>query len=185
MTATRRRSSGSELRLLERRCRERLQGYGAPRPFNLELFCEAVASQRNRPILLLPMALSAPGPCGLWIAGRRQDYIVFEQWTSRLHQEHIVLHEIGHILFEHQHEGLSSDEHVRLVFPNLDPSIVRAALARTSYSSAEEREAEMIASLILQETDRQPIARHGLSEREAAAVARLETGLDPGGATPP
>jgi hypothetical protein len=64
-----------------------------------------------------------------------EDIILEEQRTSAPHQEHIALHEIGHILCGHDDAatGLGREEALRLM-PSLDPDMVRRVLGRTSPS---------------------------------------------------
>jgi hypothetical protein len=83
--------------------------------------------------------------CGLWIATGAADYLVYEQATSLVHQEHIVLHELGHLLCDHNAAGNLEPE----LFRQLGPAAVRSALGRTNYSTLEEREAEFVASFLV------------------------------------
>jgi hypothetical protein len=76
----------------------------------------------------------------------------YDPGTSPLHAEHIVLHEVAHILSGH--DG-ARDGFARLV-PDLDPATVRRMLGRAGYPSAQEREAEMMASLIRARSARPP-----------------------------
>jgi hypothetical protein len=167
-----------DLKSLQRRCLLRVRELTIPRPFNLPELCANVAAKRDRDIRLLPMTLPGCGPCGLWIAGQHEDYIVYQQSTSRLHQEHIVLHEVGHLLCQHPGAARLGDEHIRLVFPHLDPEKVRAVLARAMYPNDEEREAEMLASLILHQAQRRPIPARTTDPAGAAIVARLEASMN-------
>jgi hypothetical protein len=159
-------------RLLRRRCLQRLRHLAVPRPFDIAELCAGLASARNRPIRLLPMRLPPAGPNGLWIAGAHRDYVVYESTTSRPHREHIVMHEIGHLICDHR---------AAAVFPHLDPGVIRAVLARTRYSTDEEQEAEMIASLVLERADRSPAPAPVADPRTGALLARLAAAIDPHG----
>ena len=136
---------------LRRRCERRLQHIRIPQPFNLDTFCAVIATHRGRPLILQPTpGLSADAPCGLWISVPTADYVCYDPGTSRLHAEHIVLHELGHMLSEHATGGgidVSGGALARLV-PDLDPKTVSTILGRVRYSTAQEQEAEMLASLI-------------------------------------
>lgn len=125
-------------------------------PFDIRRFCDQLGARRGRPIHLLPIDSLPGGPCGIWIAGARADYICYEARTSPLHAEHIILHEVGHLLRAHQGPETDADDEL---LPDLDPAMVRRVLGRpmlgrTHYDSAEEHEAELIASLILQRAGR-------------------------------
>ena len=119
-----------------------------PVPFNLGGFTAGLERQRNRPIRLCPFR-SGPGvPCGVWIATTSADYIYHEQGTTRFHVNLIVLHEIAHMLLGHQ--GLPAWQHLaRQIAPDVHPGLVRLLLGRSAYASLEEREAETLASRVL------------------------------------
>jgi hypothetical protein len=125
-----------------------------PVPLDVRALCAQIARSRGRPIQLRPIAMPADSPCGVWLASAAGDYIFYEQHTSGLHQEHIILHELGHLLCDHHTEELGGLEISRLLMPNLDPSLVRKVLSRSHYSAGEEQEAELIASLILEHASR-------------------------------
>ncbi|MFF3767045.1 hypothetical protein ACFYYR_23555 [Streptomyces sp. NPDC001922] len=96
----------------------------------------------------MPYVLPVPGPSGLWIATPKTDYIVHQRETSKAHQDHIVMHEIGHIIGGHHNsEGAGS---LAALMPSLSPEVVAGALGRTSYDEEQEREAEMTATIIME-----------------------------------
>jgi hypothetical protein len=82
------------------------------------------------------------------------DYIFYERHTSGLHQEHIILHEVGHLLGSHRASTLLGSDLPQLLLPDLDPQMIGRVLSRTDYSEADELEAEVIASLILARASR-------------------------------
>jgi hypothetical protein len=136
-----------KLKELRRLCVERLVHLPLTTPFDLERFCQAVAAHQGRRILLQPVADVGGQTMGAWIRIPEADIIVFEQNTTRLHQEHIVLHEISHIICGHDAPALGPDE-IALLFPDLNPEVVRGVLQRRSYRSDQELEAEVQASVI-------------------------------------
>lgn len=122
-----------------------MRGIRVPSPFDLDAFCDEVAARRGRPLLRHPVpGLSEEAPCGMWVGTDRADHVFYDPGTSPLHAEHIVLHELAHILSGHS----GADAGLARLFPDLDPATVRRVLGRVSYTNAQEREAEMIASLI-------------------------------------
>jgi hypothetical protein len=141
--------TGPGRRHLRRRHAALLRELPVPVPFDVRALCEDVAARRGRSIRLLPMA-GLTGVCGLWIATDTTDTICYERDTTVPHQEHIVLHELSHVLCDHHPASLPIDVRARLLLPGLDPAMVRRVLGRTGYSTAEEREAEVLASLIRQ-----------------------------------
>jgi hypothetical protein len=155
------------LRGIQRRCRRLVEKLELPDNFSATAFCESVAAQRGRPIVLMPLPVptSPDLPTGMWLASRGTDYILYDSQTSRYHQEQIILHEIGHILFGHG-------------APNVEDRAVRcrnpAGLPRTSYSTLEEQEAETLATMLLLRGRRGGHASSGASEALSDAV-----GFDP------
>ncbi|GAA4933030.1 hypothetical protein ACFPM3_04240 [Streptomyces coeruleoprunus] len=133
---------------LRRRCRPLLGQLALPQPFAIETLCAHLSAHRRRPLHLhpLPLQAAASGACGLWIATDTDDHIFYEQRTARSHQEHIVLHEIGHMLFNHHATADAGPPGGLLA--DLSPRLVRRILARTNYSTRQEQEAEMLATLI-------------------------------------
>ncbi|WP_143466999.1 ImmA/IrrE family metallo-endopeptidase [Lentzea kentuckyensis] len=127
------------------------RGLVLPSPFDIVELCARVSRRRRRRIVLAPMPLSALGPCGLWLAGEQADIICYEQDTSELHQEHIILHELGHIL--HDHQGA---ETLNALLPDLSGATLRIMLARQhdAFSAKAEREAEQFAYAVLARASR-------------------------------
>lgn len=155
--------------VLVERCRARLAEQDLPQPFDVKTLCARVGERRQRPIILLGLKLPADAPHGLWIRSGERDYIIYERATSPLHQEHIILHELAHLLCGHVGSSLSN-EHARRLFPTLDPALVERILARSAYSDMEEREAEVLAYVILREADRD---RRPPQDSDPAAIETL------------
>ncbi|MEU2715914.1 regulator component [Streptomyces sp. NPDC007205] len=138
---------------MQRRCLTILRDLGVQRSLPFEAIREQVQELRGRPLVLreLPEEVAATGVCGLWMGTDKADYIFYEARTAPLHREHIILHEIGHVLCDH-HRGVTNRAE-DLAGPlvgdlQLQPHFVNRLMARTSYTTSEEQEAEMIASLI-------------------------------------
>ncbi|MCO5968343.1 hypothetical protein [Actinoallomurus soli] len=75
--------------------------------------------------------------------------MLYTRSTSPLHQCHIVLHELGHLAFDHQEGGLEASDLARLLAPNLDPSVVDRVFGRIAHATRAENEAETFADLVL------------------------------------
>ncbi|MER5774494.1 hypothetical protein ABT144_09400 [Streptomyces sp. NPDC002039] len=150
---------------LRKRCENILGHLDLTHPFSLDSLCARMEEQRGRPIRLhpLPKEAAESGVCGLWVGTARVDYVFYEAQTTPLHREHIVLHELGHILFGHHSlEGEESDGHAPVV------------LGRTNYTTRQEREAEMLASMIRMRAVG-PGPRPDTAHR--GALARLESAM--------
>ncbi|WP_103355656.1 hypothetical protein [Amycolatopsis sp. CA-128772] len=132
-----------------RRLRKLVRGLDVPVPFDVRTFAGRIAAHRGRPIHLMPVT-GLTGVCGLWIATDAADIIFHEQGTPPAHQEHILLHELSHLLCDHYPVSMDLAAQAQELLPSLDPALVRRVLGRTGYSTDEEREAEMLATLIRQ-----------------------------------
>ncbi|UGY92298.1 ImmA/IrrE family metallo-endopeptidase [Streptomyces gobiensis] len=143
---------------LRQRCQSVVDQISLPQPFSVDALCRHIAGQRGRPLYLhpLPPEASSAGTCGLWLATATDDHIFYERHTSRLHQEHIVLHELGHMLFNHYAVEEGDADGVGRLLSSLDQQAVKHLLGRTNYTTRQEQEAEMLASLIRTTAD-QPV----------------------------
>ncbi|MGW7327880.1 hypothetical protein ACWGIU_04530 [Streptomyces sp. NPDC054840] len=136
-------------RTLRKRCRSILRELGVTAPLRVPELCRLLGEHRGRPIRLVPYSLPVPGPYGLWIAGAQADFIFYQKETSQAHQDHIVLHEVGHILADHRSDE-PEDAVWQEVLPDLSIEVINRALRRTSYAEEREREAELVATIILE-----------------------------------
>jgi hypothetical protein len=143
------------LRRLRAACERRLADVDVPQPFNLERFCAGVAAQRGRPLLLhdLPFPASPHHPYGLYIGTDDTDHVFLEAGTSGWHRDLIGCHEIAHLICGHHGapEDLAAD-----MLPDLDPKVIRRMLSRHAYTTHDEQEAEVTATLILERAARLP-----------------------------
>jgi hypothetical protein len=134
----------------QRRGRSFANALVLPDPFDVSELCHTIGEQRGRSIILAAMPLTALGPCGLWLATDSIDYICYERDTSVPHQQHIALHELGHILCGH---GNSQPLHDVLagLFPQLDSRMLKIMLARRHgmHSDTDESQAEAFAYAVL------------------------------------
>ena len=143
---------------LRRRCEAALRGLEVPSPFDIQLFCTNISLLRGRPLDLRRLPIEADVRfCGVYAATPARDYVYYPRGTSLLHQEHIILHELMHLIRGHKGLGAAAppDSYVAML-PGLDPDLVALALGRSGYASPEESEAEMMASLILERAQRRP-----------------------------
>lgn len=132
----------------------------------------SVLSGRPVHIDLLPPNTTNDAPCGLWVSTDTADYIYARHGTSVLHQKHFVLHEVGHMICGHQGINLTSGLATTLPrLKHLKPELVRRALARTTYSNPQEREAELFADLLYYYS-----TRGNRGEQETDKVARRAGG---------
>ena len=132
-----------------------------PEPFDLAEFAARLGRQRNRPVRLCPVAFTAGRPCGLWIATTEADYVYYERGTTPFHAISIALHEIAHLLLGH-HGITAWQDLARWLAPNLDSALIQIILGRSAYTTPEERDAETLASLMLERVTAWPRIGSGL-----------------------
>ncbi|MFI5783114.1 hypothetical protein [Nocardia sp. NPDC051570] len=136
-------------RQLRRRCQSLLSHMDLPPFSDVQTLCKSLSAQRGRPIYLHPLPPQNDSKaCGLWLETSEDDHIFFEQKTTLLHREHILYHELGHMLCDHDMHGITDSEALDYVFTDLQPNLIRRLLGRTNYTTRQEQEAEMIAGLL-------------------------------------
>ncbi|WP_174554116.1 hypothetical protein [Microtetraspora fusca] len=135
-----------------RKCQRVVGQLSIPAPFDPDVFISALAERRGRIVELMPMPGGAV-QCGALVATDEADYIFYAASTTRLHREHILLHEVGHLLCGHIGDA-KLEALPKLLLPNLSVDLVRRVLGRTDYSAAEEQEAELVASMVAQRARR-------------------------------
>jgi hypothetical protein len=164
---------------LFRRCQELVRTLDVPVPFDLDEFVERLQARRGRAVRLVPMSGLPSGLCGVLIGTEDTDIIHFEADTAPVHQNLIALHEIGHMLARDQSprsdDQILDEKLIHRLLPGLDPKAVRTMLGRSAYSDADELEAEIIATLIMQAAGSTPGARPPLPTGDAAIVNRIES----------
>lgn len=134
-----------------RRCERVAASVPLPWPFDLQGLCDRVAALRDRPLCLAFVAdlVAGGGPCGMWLATDDADVVVVEANTSALHQEQIVLHELAHMLCDHGEEAGVADPALPAgLVPGVSEETVRRMLGRSDFTEPEEREAELVATML-------------------------------------
>jgi hypothetical protein len=133
------------------RCQAVLDSLDIPDPFDLHAFAARVAAIRGRPIVLAPFR-AEDGMSGAFVGARCADYIYYDGQATPLYQAHIVLHELAHMLLGHD-SGLVLAALLRMPVPGPDPA-GDSPSGHGSYTTAEERDAETLASMILERASR-------------------------------
>ncbi|MFJ5675249.1 toxin [Streptomyces sp. NPDC093097] len=160
----------SQLKRLRKAGAQRIAELDLPEVSDVAELCRHLSEIRDRPITLVPMQMPASHPCGMWVAARDEDLIFYDANTTSAHQEHIILHELGHIICCHRGAGWLDEASARLLFPNLDPDLVRDMLLRATYDDVQEQEAEIIAYLLSQRVGSAE-ERHGVPAAGESGVA--------------
>ncbi len=150
--------SRRENRRLREKCLERIPTLPKPTPFSARSFCEALALQLGTPIHILPMEDPIEGLYGdvRWENGAY--YIRFNPMAPN--QEHTILHEgchiaCNHISIEPPDEGSETVQQLTL---EVGDRMVSRFLPRYSYDSPQEREAELLASMLEEIASRETVS---------------------------
>jgi len=118
--------------------------------FTMENFHSWLEQQRDKKITLVPWTMP-PGMSGAWLTSDQADFIFYEQNTAPIHQIHIQLHEIAHMLCDHPTVKVGAQE-MSLLFRQMVDHCVnqegQSLLFRSAHSGDAEIEAETLASLI-------------------------------------
>lgn len=134
-------------RELRRYCKQLLRRLDVQPPLRMDDLCARIGESRGKRIRLFAWDLPVPGPFGLWMSRADEEVIFYQRETTRVHQDHIILHEIGHILADHQDDGGDGE-----VLPDLGPDyprdLITRGFRRTCYTEDYEREAELVATII-------------------------------------
>ena len=120
--------------------------------FTLEHFCEWIGARRGRPILLVGWEMPV-NVFGTWLAAGDVDYVFFDKNTNALHQTHIVLHELCHILLNHETLVVDGEETTDIFGALLEESMDRDSalqgmLMRSVDTRAEDVEAERLSEML-------------------------------------
>lgn len=135
---------------LAERCQERVRDLRLPPGEKLTIgeLCAYVGTLRQRQVHIATLALPSAGPHGLWVSTDTRDYIFAEERLVPVHQQQVILHEIGHVVCDHDTSPVLTGDASRLLMPSLDPALVRRVMGREHGDSEAELEAELVGSLI-------------------------------------
>ncbi|OKK14770.1 hypothetical protein AMK16_29980 [Streptomyces sp. CB00455] len=107
--------------------------------------CDQIGSVRGRPIRVIEARLPIPGPMGVWVCRTDDDVVIVQDLAVGAHRDHIVLHELAHILCEHEGERYRHDEPALSALGHA-PDGGAVVRFRSVHDSAAEREAELLAA---------------------------------------
>ncbi|WP_280433638.1 hypothetical protein [Nocardia brasiliensis] len=128
-----------------------------PRPWRLATFVAHVAQRVGKPILVVPQQDLTTGgfPCGLVVERADDIVIAYDAASTGYHTDHIVMHEIAHLLLDHAGFVAPGSRHRTLaaLFPDLELDSVLRVLARSDYDDVDESQAELFASMLMSDVD--------------------------------
>ena len=116
------------------------------RQFTLDDFTRWLERHRGRKIAFIPLPLPA-AMFGAWVKGITEDCVFYEQNTPGVHQAHIQLHELSHMMCGHPTVDLSQHTGGGL-------AVSHSLLLRSAHSDENEQEAEILTALIQERVQR-------------------------------
>lgn len=167
-----------DFRALRRQARTLVESLDLPEPCDVITLSDRVSAERNRPIRLVPLAMHGSGLSGLWLETDDADLVVYEATAGSQHRNHIIAHEFSHMLCGHNSTEAMTDQAAKLLFPDLDPALVRRMLGRGGYADRDEQEAEVVATIMLERLGRgDPGPTGEVPAAEADVLARIQKSL--------
>lgn len=133
--------------VLRRQAAAAFDELGAPEHLTLGSLAERIEQHRGRKIVVRAVDhLGADKVSGLWLSLPSAELVLHAKTNSDLHREQIILHELAHMVLQHD-LLLGEDRHVSSLLPDLDRTIVSRVLARCRRQSEPEIVAESLADL--------------------------------------
>ena len=154
--------STRELKAIHRDCTRKLVDLGLDKLTTVDDIRSIASMISGRDIQLLPYRLSGSGVHGMLVRSGPIDYVVFDSETTTMHREHIILHELSHVLCGHSAAGQTGPAEV---------------LRRENYMDRQEIEAETLASIMGQRVRRgapQTVSLSNANLGRVLASLRLE-----------
>lgn len=113
---------------------------------DLDAFVQALADRRQREITVLdlPDSASSSAVYGAWLPTADTDYIFVAEHLSGIHRQHVVLHELAHVVLNHGPSHAAA-----ALFDGVSPELAQRLLARHEHSDSQERQAELFASRLM------------------------------------
>jgi hypothetical protein len=143
---------------MEARFRDAIRTVPHPSPWNLSAYLASVAAHRSRSISLrpVPAAMLAEAGCrgsGLWVARKHDDIIVYDSEATERNADHIILHEVGHMLLGHGRDDADPATPLAptlaALLPSISPVSIRHVLGRSDFGTEREQEAEVFADMTM------------------------------------
>jgi len=163
-----------------RRCDEILHSLAVPAPFTVGDFCAQLQRARGRPLVVTAVRTRRADTRAMWCRGATTDHILIGSTLPRPYRDHLVLHGIGHMVFDHVGSP-AVGRNFENVLQAAEMAGLRPNLKRVVYTHREERQAEVFATRVLQLTDgwvapTPPSGTHTLLREQLSSVLEYHPG---------
>lgn len=123
-------------------------GLSLPPGLTLSGLLKVVAGIRGKSIRVVATErLVGTSICGLWLPGKRDEWVFHPPTPWELQRQQFVLHELAHMILGHDTTP-GAGTVLKTGMHGLSPEIVRRALMRTEFRTLEEATAEYLADLL-------------------------------------
>jgi hypothetical protein len=114
---------------------------------SVESIKRLVESQRGRPIRIAQLdSLAHDEVCGLWLVTDDADLVLHAPSSSRLYTQQVVLHELAHMILEH--DTVTPEFGWEALLPDIPLATIRRGFARSHFDNEFELSAEVLADLL-------------------------------------
>lgn len=158
----------NERRRLQKTCQARLTDLGLPHPLVWTDVVERIEAQRGRELWVGPTDRLPLEITGVWVGCCDRDYVYYRADLVGSPRGMSVGHEFCHIICKHTSADVTDQSFLRRHFPELaDSGTVEHLCYRSDFQSADEREAETMATLLLPRFTRDRAAAPALADVES------------------
>lgn len=113
-----------------------------PQPWSVDELCRRLTEQRSRMIVVHSLDLPSL-PFGVWYEDGERDHIIHRAELTGYHRDHVILHEICHMLARHNTADLPEG-----IQSGVCDFLLEHAM-RNDYANSQEELAETFASMVL------------------------------------
>ncbi len=120
-----------------------------PNPWSVDEFVSLVATDRGRPIRVLPHELSTGDATGYALRRHNEDVIVVPAKAVGARRDAIICHELAHIVLDHAPHVTDDLQFLSMLAPHCPPELLERFLTRDGYDTDDERAAETLATRLI------------------------------------
>ncbi|WP_156666183.1 hypothetical protein [Rhodococcus sp. HS-D2] len=169
-----------------------LQDLSVSRPWSIERFIADLSIRNGRAIQLMTIPdqktqvedQDGNTITGAWLPTERIDYVFVTSKAEGDYRDHIICHELAHIIFRHRPDARTAETlqqiYLRTLMPSISGDVVQTLLPtycknRTLLTDPIEREAEWLATLLISRAKEltRPLWGDDVGDHDSAILGRL------------